>query len=73
MAGRYPNRRPAQGKTVGNKHAGECSICGQTVPAMAGVAVYRGNSWQVQHRPATWQGSPGSGGWSGGCPKQSDN
>jgi hypothetical protein len=73
MAGRYGQRRPAVGTTRGNKYPGECWLCGQTVPALAGIAVYRSNGWQIQHMPQKWHGSPVSGGWSGGCPKQSES
>lgn len=73
MAGRYHNRQPAQGKTVANKYAGICAVCGQTVPALAGLAVYRGRGWQIEHRPTTWHGSPVSGGWSGGCPREAES
>lgn len=56
--------------TRGNKYAGECHYCGDTVPPMAGIAEKPAGSaeWRVLHRPAKWVGSPTSGGWQGGCP-----
>ena len=69
-------------KKIGNKYAGPCHRCGQTVAAGEGVAigtatgqrVLTGNGWRhvyqwrTEHLPQEWHGSPVSGRWVGGCP-----
>jgi hypothetical protein len=52
-----------------NKYAGECGTCHQNVPAGTGLLTGSRGNWGVRHAPATWQGSPVSGSWVGGCPK----
>ncbi len=57
-------KRPVQ---RGNKYAAPCKICGQTVEPGKGI-------WSpamgVKHKPTEWYGSPTSGRWVGGCPKE---
>lgn len=64
-------------RTMSNKYAGDCEICGQRVEAGGGLAVGVTNgrdrrgwrySWTVEHMPQQWVGSPVSGSWVGGCP-----
>jgi hypothetical protein len=54
----------------GNKYAGPCHLCGQTVPAGAGRLLRNvdGRRFVVIHAPSVWHGSPVSGRWAGGCP-----
>lgn len=53
-----------------NKYAGECAICGREIDAGAGVVCFvAGRGWVLSHAPARWVGSPISGGWVGGCPR----
>ena len=73
-------------KTITNKRPGPCRICGETVPAGAGIAIgtptgNRVNTgrgwrhtyhWETQHTPRTWHGSPVSGRFVGGCPDKID-
>lgn len=52
-----------------NRFEGTCEACGQTVPSGCGrVRLARNpDRWITSHKPTTWQGSPVSGGWVGGC------
>jgi hypothetical protein len=53
-----------------NKFAGKCATCKQHVPAGTGqLTGNRADGWKVRHLPATWQGSPVSGSYAGGCPE----
>jgi hypothetical protein len=63
-------QQPHHGATNGNRYAGPCAICGQNVPAGAGLLTWiRNDGWKLTHKPARWVGSPISGQWSDGCPE----
>jgi hypothetical protein len=68
--------QPAAGPRV-NRFDAPCATCGATVPAGTGHLAGRPGAWTVTHAPAVWKGSPcggalvgtpGHGGWVGGCP-----
>ena len=72
MSYRSNYRRPAGTRPVAprvNKYPGDCARCGEHVPANRGVAYRDGGRWRVRHTDSRWQGSPVSGGYVGGCPK----
>ena len=52
-----------------NARPGPCHYCGTEVPAGKGQ-LFREDSgaWSAVHLAASWQGSPVSGSWAGGCP-----
>jgi hypothetical protein len=64
----YPARKTSTGPRA-NQFAGQCSICGLTVQAGAGLLEGWPGNWTVAHRPASWSGSPVSGWYVGGCPE----
>lgn len=78
MGGYYRSgyrRRSSYAPTVGrvrkpNRRPGACRGCGEDVPAGAGE-LWREESgdWSVVHTLAEWMGSPVSGRYVGGCPK----
>ena len=78
--GRTGYRRGYQGRpqTTGrvarpNARPGECRHCHELIPAGAGQ-LWREESgaWSVAHTVAEWAGSPVSGKYVGGCPKNTD-
>ena len=72
MSYRSNYRRPAGTRPVAprvNQYPGDCARCGEHVPANRGVAYRDGGRWRVRHTDSRWQGSPVSGGYVGGCPK----
>jgi hypothetical protein len=56
-----------------NARPGPCRYCGEAIPAGAGQ-LWREDSgaWSVVHAPAEWSGSPVSGRYIGGCPRDTD-
>lgn len=65
-------RKPAIGTVRGNKYAGPCLYCGETVQPFEGCITYRRDGWRLTHRPMEWYGSPVSGGYINGCPGEAD-
>ncbi len=61
--------RPPRGPRA-NRYPGPCATCGDEVPAGAGLLEGgQASGWTVKHRPAAWSGSPVSGWYAGGCPR----
>ncbi len=71
--GGYRASRPiAPGRFAkANARPGPCHYCGETVPAGAGQ-LFRGDGWEVAHLAAEWSGSPVSGRYINGCPRDTD-
>jgi hypothetical protein len=67
-------RRPVQRTGPrANKFDGGCSRCGRLVPAGTGVLTgNRDQGYEIRHGDRTWQGSPVSGRWAGGCEGAAD-
>ena len=55
-----------------NARPGPCRYCGETVAAGAGQLWRDDNGWSAVHLPASWHGSPVSGGYINGCPGEAD-
>jgi hypothetical protein len=57
-----------------NTYAGTCATCGETVEAGMGILTgTRASGYTTTHAPASWKGSPVSGGWVNGCPEETDS
>ena len=71
--GRTYGRRPQPTGPRPNKLAGTCSKCAETVRAGDGILTgSAATGYEVRHGPARWHGSPVSGKYIGGCPKDTD-
>lgn len=72
--GRTYGRRPVQRTGPRpNTHAGTCSKCAETVRPGEGILTgSKATGYEVRHGPARWHGSPVSGRYIGGCPKDTD-
>lgn len=55
-----------------NKRPGACRSCGEEIPAGAGQLWRDADGWSVVHTVSEWSGSPVSGQYVGGCPKETD-
>jgi hypothetical protein len=77
MTYRKYNRRDSSPQMTGprpNTYAGNCDTCGVAVAARAGILTgSKATGYTVRHAPATWNGSPVSGGWVNGCPADTDS
>jgi hypothetical protein len=66
-------RRTQQTGPRPNTYAGTCISCGLAVAAGAGILTgSKATGYTVRHAPATWHGSPISGGYVNGCPADTD-